>query len=55
MRINAPESASRLLVRHGLQPLRERYPKVELDLATEDRLVDIVAVEHEVGECLAAR
>ena len=49
VRINAPESASRLLVRHVLAPLRERYPEVELDLVTEGRLVDIVAEGFDAG------
>ena len=49
VRINAPEVASRLLLRDVVPALRERHPDVAVDLVTEGRLVDIVAAGFDAG------
>lgn len=49
VRINTPEPGARLLLADVLPLFRERYPKVSLDIATEGRLVDIVAEGFDAG------
>lgn len=49
VRINAPETAARLLLRFVVPVFRDRYPNVAVDLVTEGRLVDIVADGFDAG------
>lgn len=49
VRINAPETAIRMLVRHVMPVFVERYPDVAVDLVAEDKLVDIVAEGFDAG------
>lgn len=49
MRINASDTAARLLVRHMLPVFLARHPAVAVDLVTEGRLVDIVADGFDAG------
>lgn len=49
VRINAPETAIRILVRHVLPVFVERYPDVAVDMVAEDKLVDIVAEGFDAG------
>lgn len=49
VRINAPETAARLLVHHLLPVFLARYPDIAVDLVTEGRLVDIVADGFDAG------
>lgn len=49
VRINAPEAAARLLVRDVVPVLKDRYPGMSVDIATEGRLVDIVAEGFDAG------
>lgn len=43
LRINALEAAARSLLRHVVPGFLARYPNVALDLASENRLADVVA------------
>ncbi len=49
IRINASETAARLLLRLVIPGFLQRYPEVSLDLVTEGRLVDIVAEGFDAG------
>ena len=49
LRINAGESAARLLMTAVVPTFLRRYPEVSLDLVTEGRLVDIVAGGFDAG------
>ena len=49
LRINALEAASRWLMRHVVPSFLRRYPRIALDLTSEDRLVDIVADGFDAG------
>ena len=49
LRINANETAARLLLQTAVPIFLERYPDVALDLVTEGRLVDIVAEGFDAG------
>ena len=49
VRINAPETAARMLLEHVVPVLLERHPAVHVDLVTEGRLVDIVAEGFDAG------
>jgi DNA-binding transcriptional LysR family regulator len=49
LRINANESATRLLLRSVVPTFLGRYPGMALDLVTEGRLVDIVAEGFDAG------
>lgn len=49
LRINAGESAARLLLHAVIPAFLDRYPNVEVDLVTEGRLVDIVAEGFDAG------
>jgi DNA-binding transcriptional LysR family regulator len=49
LRINANETAARLLMRTAVPVYLERYPEVVLDIVTEGRLVDIVAEGFDAG------
>ena len=49
LRINAAEPAARLLMRSVVPEFLRRHPAVSLDLATEGRLVDIVAEGFDAG------
>jgi len=49
LRINANETAVRLLLRTAVPIFLTRFPDVTLDLATEGRLVDIVAEGFDAG------
>lgn len=49
LRINANESAARLLLHTAVPIFLSRYPDASLDLVTEGRLVDIVAEGFDAG------
>lgn len=49
LRINASETAARLLLRAAVPTFLGRYPDMSLDLVTEGRLVDIVAGGFDAG------
>ena len=49
LRINANETAARLLLRTAIPTFLTRYPDMSLDLVTEGRLVDIVAEGFDAG------
>jgi DNA-binding transcriptional LysR family regulator len=49
LRINANESAARLLLRTTVPTFLTRYPDMSLDLVTDGRLVDIVAQGFDAG------
>jgi DNA-binding transcriptional LysR family regulator len=49
LRINANESAARLLLAHTVPIFLTRFPDVTLDLVTEGRLIDIVAEGFDAG------
>jgi DNA-binding transcriptional LysR family regulator len=49
LRINANDSAARLLLRSVIPQFLARYPEMSLDLVTEGRLVDIVAEGFDAG------
>ena len=49
LRINAPASATRWFLRHVVPDFLDRYPRVALDLVSENRLIDIVAEGFDAG------
>jgi DNA-binding transcriptional LysR family regulator len=49
LRINASESATRLLLRRVVPTFVERYPEMQLDLVTDGRFIDIVAEGFDAG------
>jgi DNA-binding transcriptional LysR family regulator len=49
VRVNAAESAARILMERIVPTFLERYPGIHLDLVTEGRLVDIVAEGFDAG------
>ncbi|WP_348626053.1 LysR family transcriptional regulator [Rhodomicrobium sp. R_RK_3] len=49
LRINASKGAARFLMRHVVPAYLERCPRVELDLVSEGRLVDIVKEGFDAG------
>jgi DNA-binding transcriptional LysR family regulator len=49
LRINASETAARLVLWPMVRELRRRFPEVSVELASEDRLVDIVADGFDCG------
>ena len=49
LRINAIQAAVKWLVRHVVPPFLASYPHVTLDLASQDRFIDIVAGEFDAG------
>jgi DNA-binding transcriptional LysR family regulator len=49
VRINANETAARLLLRSVVPTFLRRYPEMSLDLVTEGRLVDIIAEGFDAG------
>jgi DNA-binding transcriptional LysR family regulator len=49
LRINAPETAARLLVRHVVPPFLAKYRDMSVDIVTEGRLIDIVAEGFDAG------
>lgn len=49
LRINALEAASRWLMRHVVPEFLRRHPRVALDLASQNRMVDIVADGFDAG------
>jgi DNA-binding transcriptional LysR family regulator len=49
LRLNASESAARLLLKSIVPNFLTRYPEMSLDLVTEGRLVDIVAEGFDAG------
>ena len=49
LRINASEPAARQLLRSVVPDFLRRYPEMSLDLATDGRLVDIVAAGFDAG------
>lgn len=49
VRINAPEQGVRLLLREVVPAFQKKHPKIELDLVTEGRLVDIVKEGFDAG------
>lgn len=53
LRINANKSAARYLLGHVVPQFLNRYPRVELDLVCEGRLVDIVEEDFDAGVRLA--
>src|SRR5580700_4700290 len=53
VRINANMAGARLLLREAVPLFLRRYPKMQVDLVTEGRLVDIVAEGFDAGVRLA--
>jgi DNA-binding transcriptional LysR family regulator len=53
LRINANKSAARILLTQVVPRFMAQYPKVELDLVSEGRLVDIVEAGFDAGVRLA--
>jgi DNA-binding transcriptional LysR family regulator len=49
VRINAQEVSARLLLKHVVPVVLERYPEVSVDIVAEGRLVDIVADGFDAG------
>jgi DNA-binding transcriptional LysR family regulator len=49
VRINAPEQGVRLLIRDVVPAFHKAFPKIELDLVVEGRLVDIVKEGFDAG------
>ena len=49
VRVNGSEGAIRTLLRIAIPRLRERYPRVELDLSVDGQLVDIVERGFDAG------
>lgn len=49
VRINAQEVSARLLLKHVVPVVLERYPDVSVDIVAEGRLVDIVAEGFDAG------
>ncbi len=49
VRINALEAAARWLLHHVVPGFLERYPRVSLDIVSEDRLIDIIAGGFDAG------
>jgi DNA-binding transcriptional LysR family regulator len=49
LRINANEGGARWLLRHAVPAFLARHPRVALDLATDGRLVDVVAAGFDAG------
>jgi DNA-binding transcriptional LysR family regulator len=49
VRINALEAAARWLLRHVVPGFLDRYPRVSLDIVSEDRLIDIIAEGYDAG------
>ncbi len=49
LRINAPEGGARWFLRHVVPDFLDRYPRVALDLVSENRLIDIVAEGFDAG------
>lgn len=53
LRINAEEAGARWLMRHVVPTFIARHPRVELDIVSEGRFVDIVAEGFDAGVRLA--
>ena len=49
VRINALQAAARWLLRHVVPSFLDRYPRVALDILSEDRLIDIIAEGFDAG------
>jgi DNA-binding transcriptional LysR family regulator len=49
VRINALGAAARWLLRRVIPDFLQRYPRVSIDMVTEDRLIDIVAEGFDAG------
>ncbi|CAM4270557.1 LysR family transcriptional regulator [Bordetella muralis] len=49
VRVNGSEGAIRMLLQIAVPRLRERYPKVELDLSVEGQLIDVVGRGFDAG------
>jgi DNA-binding transcriptional LysR family regulator len=49
VRINALQAAARWLLRHVVPSFLDRYPRVALDIVSEDRLIDIIAEGFDAG------
>jgi DNA-binding transcriptional LysR family regulator len=49
VRINALEAAARWLLRHVVPDFLLRFPRVSLDIVSEDRLIDIIAEGFDAG------
>ena len=49
LRINAHETAIRVLLRHVVPAFRQRYPAIHLDFVSDGRLVDIVKEGFDAG------
>jgi DNA-binding transcriptional LysR family regulator len=49
VRINANQAGARILLREAVPAFLRRYPKMQVDLVTEGRLVDIVAEGFDAG------
>ncbi|ACR31729.1 LysR family transcriptional regulator [Burkholderia glumae] len=49
VRINAPETSARLLIRHVLPDFLLRYPDIHVEFVTDTRLIDIVAEGFDAG------
>lgn len=49
LRINAPESGIRWMLRHAVPEFLARFPGIKLDLVSEGRLIDIVSEGFDAG------
>ncbi|HVI51780.1 MAG TPA: LysR family transcriptional regulator [Candidatus Sulfotelmatobacter sp.] len=49
LRLNVPTPASRLLLSPMIVPFLSRYPQAQLDVFTENALVDIIAAGYDAG------
>ncbi len=49
LRVNALEAASRWLMRHVVPGFLRRYPHITLDLASQNRMIDIIADGFDAG------
>jgi DNA-binding transcriptional LysR family regulator len=49
VRINALQAAARWLLRYVVPSFLDRYPRVALDIVSEDRLIDIIAEGFDAG------
>lgn len=49
VRLNMPRSAGELYLQHIILPFRQRYPEIALEIATSDRLVNIIEDGFDAG------
>ncbi len=53
LRINLPEQAARMMLRHVVPEFLERHPRMQVDLSIDGRFVDIVTQGFDAGVRLA--